>query len=165
MIAPQIQLRPGYDKRIGAELDVLLRETDIRYCVIMDRHGLMLAHREASWAPKPPAYDVIGSLVASNAASINALGELLGDGAMSEQIHKGEKGVVYIESVGTKCLLFMIFDVSVSTGHVRVMAKKTIKTLEEMLEKMEAEPMPKLEANFNMEANSLLDAVLGSLND
>jgi predicted regulator of Ras-like GTPase activity (Roadblock/LC7/MglB family) len=139
----------------------MLNATSIPYCMLVNRQGFVLPHKEALWAPRPPALDSVASLVASNAAATGALANMLGEATFSEQIHQGENGVLYIESVGHSALLTTIFDSTVPIGRVKVYVKKTITLLVAKLDAIEKIPKPKLDQNFSDEASSLLDDLMG----
>jgi predicted regulator of Ras-like GTPase activity (Roadblock/LC7/MglB family) len=161
MIEPSL---PIYDKlhdQIEQDIEDLMNATGIRYCMLVDRKGFVLSHKEALWAPRPPALDSIASLVASNAAATTALAGLLGETTFSEQIHQGENGILYIESVGHHAILTLIFDTKVPIGRVKVYVKKTITLLNTRLEILNQIPRPKLDQNFNDTANTLLDELMG----
>jgi predicted regulator of Ras-like GTPase activity (Roadblock/LC7/MglB family) len=145
----------------GTEIEDLMNATGIRYCMLIDRKGFVLSHKEALWAPRPPALDSIASLVASNASATGALAGLLGETTFSEQIHQGENGVLYIESVGHHAILALIFDTKVPIGRVKVYVKKTITLLNTRLEVLNQVPRPKLDQTFNDTANTLLDELMG----
>ena len=90
-----------------------------------------------------------------------ALAGLLGEATFSEQIHQGEKGVLYIESVGSLAMLVLIFDTSVPIGRVKVYVKKTSAGLLAVLEKSVAPASPTFGPTFSDKAEALLGELLG----
>ena len=161
MIEPSLPIYDDLHDKIEQDLEDLLNATGIRYCILVDRKGFVLSHKEALWAPRPPALDSVASLVASNAAATGALANMLGETTFSEQIHQGENGVLYIESVGHSALLTLIFDSTVPIGRVKVYVKKTITLINAKLEELEKVPKPKLDQSFSDSASTLLDELMG----
>lgn len=161
MIEPSYPLHDELLASVELHLDELLAATGVRYCMLVDRKGFMLVHKEALWAPKPPALDSIATLVASNAAATEELASMLGESTFTEQIHQGVKGVLYVESVGKSALLTLIFDMTVPPGRVKVYAKKTIILIATILDSLAALPAPKLNPGFADSAGALLDDLLG----
>ena len=161
MIEPSLPIYDALHDKIEQGLEDLLNATGIRYCMLVDRKGFVLSHKEALWAPRPPALDSVASLVASNAAATGALANMLGETTFSEQIHQGENGVLYIESVGHSALLTLIFDTTVPIGRVKVYVKKTITLINAKLEELEKVPKPKLDQSFSDSASTLLDELMG----
>ena len=142
-------------------LEELLTATGVRYCLLVDRKGFVLSHKEALWAPRPPALDSVATLVASNAAATAALANMLGERTFSEQTHQGENGTLYVESVGTEALLTLIFDGSVPLGRVRVHTKKTITRVADILRELQDAPPVQFGDDFSTGATALLDDLFG----
>jgi predicted regulator of Ras-like GTPase activity (Roadblock/LC7/MglB family) len=161
MIEPSLALYGETFEKVEQHLDELLAATGVRYCLLVDRKGFVLSHKEALWAPRPPALDSIATLVAGNAAATGALANMLGESTFSEQIHQGEKGVLYVESVGDSALLTLIFDSSVPLGRVKVYAKKTISVITGMLKTLQDVPAVSFDSSFSQSASALLDDLLG----
>lgn len=161
MIEPSLALYGEAYARVDQHLEELLEATGVRYCLLVDRKGFVLSHKEALWAPRPPALDSVATLVASNAAATSALANMLGERTFSEQTHQGENGTLYVESVGDDALLTLIFDTSVALGKVKVYARKTIRKIEAVLEEIADVPAPKLGEDFSQGAAALLDDLLG----
>ena len=161
MIEPSLALYGEAFARVDQHLEELLGVTGVRYCLLVDRKGFVLSHKEALWAPRPPALDSVATLVASNAAATTALANMLGEATFAEQTHQGEHGTLYVESVGSDALLTLIFDSSVALGKVKVYARKTIGKLEPILQEVSDLPEPELGADFSQGATALLDDLLG----
>ena len=161
MIEPTLALYGEAFERVDHHLEELLNATGVRYCLLVDRKGFVLSHKEALWAPRPPALDSVATLVASNAAATAALANMLGERTFSEQIHQGENGTLYVESVGEQTLLTLIFDASVPLGRVKVHTKKTIAQLAAILKEIQDMPPVQLSDDFSQGASALLDDLLG----
>ena len=161
MIEPSLALYGEAFDAVEGHLGDLLTATGVRYCLLVDRKGFVLSHKEALWAPRPPALDSVATLVAGNAAATGALASMLGERTFSEQIHQGEKGVLYVESVLDKALLVLIFDSSVPLGKVKLYAKKTIAQLSEILAQVGDAPQIEFDRGFSDSAGALLDDLFG----
>ncbi len=161
MIEPSLALYGEAFDQVETQLEDLLEATGVRYCLLVDRKGFVLSHKEALWAPRPPALDSVATLVASNAAATAALANMLGERTFSEQIHQGEQGAIYVESVGDVALLTLIFDSRVPLGRVKLHAKKTIVLLTEVMKNVKDAPPVKFNDDFGSSAASLLDDLLG----
>lgn len=161
MIEPSLALYGDAFERVDGLIQELLDTTGVRYGLLVDRKGFVLSHKEALWAPRPPALDSVATLVASNAAATAALANMLGERTFSEQTHQGENGTLYVESVGDQALLTLIFDSSVALGKVKVYARKTIPKIGEILDELADAPQPELGDDFSKGASALLDDLLG----
>lgn len=161
MIEPSLALYGEAFDRVEELLADLLAATGVRYCLLVDRKGFVLSHKEALWAPRPPALDSVATLVAGNAAATGALASMLGERTFSEQIHQGENGVLYVESVADKALIVLIFDSSVPLGKVKLYTKKTITLLSEVLLQVGDAPKIEFDKGFSDSAGALLDDLFG----
>ncbi|MFK7600761.1 roadblock/LC7 domain-containing protein [Deinococcus sp. SM5_A1] len=161
MIEPSLALYGEAYARVDALIQELLDAAGVRYGLLVDRKGFVLSHKEALWAPRPPALDSVATLVASNAAATAALANMLGERTFSEQIHQGENGTLYVESVGTDALLTLIFDSSVPLGRVKVYSKKVVPQLAAILDELRDIPEIQLGGDFSAGATALLDDLLG----
>ena len=161
MIEPSLALYGEAYDRVDQHIQELLDVTGVRYGLLVDRKGFVLSHKEALWAPRPPALDSVATLVASNAAATAALANMLGETTFSEQIHQGENCTLYVESVGSEALLTLIFDASVPLGKVKVYAKKTVAQVASILDELKDLPPVNLGDDFSQGATSLLDDLLG----
>jgi predicted regulator of Ras-like GTPase activity (Roadblock/LC7/MglB family) len=159
VIEPSIALYGESFHKVTASLDELLNKAHVRYAMLVDRKGFVLAHREALWAPKPPALDSVATLIAGNAAATSALAKLLGERHFNELVHQGERIGLYVEEISNDALLVVIFDETAPIGRVKLYAKAAIKTIGEIIENLE--PMPemdmKLGSDFASSAGALLD--------
>jgi predicted regulator of Ras-like GTPase activity (Roadblock/LC7/MglB family) len=165
MIEPSIALYGESFNKVTASLDDLLNKAHVRYAMLVDRKGFVLAHKEALWAPKPPALDSIATLIAGNAAATSALAKLLGERRFNELVHQGERIGLYVEEIQTEALLVVIFDETAPIGRVKLYAKTAIREISEIIENLE--PMPAMDMgllgeDFASSANALLDDLFKS---
>ncbi|ADV68619.1 Roadblock/LC7 family protein [Deinococcus maricopensis DSM 21211] len=161
MIEPSLALYGEAFERVEQHLDELLTATGVRYCLLVDRKGFVISHKEALWAPRPPALDSVATLIASNAAATGALASMLGERAFNEQIHQGENVTLYVEAAGDNALLGLIFDNSVPLGRVKVYTKKSLAQITDLLKVVQDAPAVKFDDEFASSAGALLDDLLG----
>lgn len=166
MIEPSIALFGESFEEASQVLEKLLEDTGALYAMLVDRKGFVLAHREAIWAPKPPALDSLATLVAGNAAATKALAELLGEKRFSEIVHQGEKHGIYVEEVNDLSLLVIVFDQNAPVGRIKLFGKKAAGRLDHITERAKIETGGN-QARFNLDteyresASALLDDLFG----
>ncbi|MGQ9692414.1 MAG: GTPase-activating protein MglB [Thermaceae bacterium] len=163
MVEPALVLYgASYEKALSL-LDELLRESGARYALFLDRKGFVLAHKEALWAPKPPALDSLATLVAGNAAATQALAKLLGETRFSELIHQGEHAGLYVDDVGEHALLVLVFDPSAPLGKVKLYGKRAAEALAELTKEALVSPTRvTLDTEYREGAKALLDELFGN---
>ena len=163
MIEPSIALYGEAFSRVNEALDGVISRAHVRYAMLVDRKGFVLAHREALWAPKPPALDSIATLIAGNAAATSALAKLLGERRFNELVHQGEHIGLYVEEVSPEALLAVIFDETAPIGRVKLFAKQAVETISALVENLspaEAGSVS-LGSDFASSAGALLDDLFG----
>ena len=163
MIEPTVALYGDAFNRAAAVLEELIDQAQVRYVLLVDRKGFVLAHREALWAPRPPALDSIATLVAGNAAATQALANLLGEPKFNELVKQGEKQGLYVEEVNDLTLLVMIFDTDTPIGRVKLFGKKAAQSLDEITRN--AVVMPRelgIDKDFQESADAMLDDLFGN---
>ncbi|GEM90882.1 MULTISPECIES: roadblock/LC7 domain-containing protein [Oceanithermus] len=163
MIEPTVALYGDAFNRAASVLEELIDQAQVRYVLLVDRKGFVLAHREALWAPRPPALDSIATLVAGNAAATQALANLLGEPKFNELVKQGEKQGLYVEEVNDLTLLVMIFDTDTPIGRVKLFGKKAAAELDEITRS--AVVMPRelgIDKDFHESADAMLDDLFGN---
>ncbi|MER3602904.1 MAG: gliding motility protein [Thermus sp.] len=163
MVEPALVLYgTTYEKALEA-LDELLRESGARYALLVDKKGFVLAHKEALWAPKPPALDSLATLVAGNAAATQALARLLGEARFNELLHQGEQVGLYVDEVGEYALLVLVFDPTAPLGRVKLYGKRAAQTLAELTKDALVSPSKLgLDTEYREGASALLDELFGN---
>jgi predicted regulator of Ras-like GTPase activity (Roadblock/LC7/MglB family) len=163
VIEPSIALYGEAFSKVNESLDGLLSRAHARYAMMVDRKGFVLAHREALWAPKPPALDSIATLIAGNAAATGALAKLLGEQNFNELVQQGDRIGLYIVEVNKEAFIGIVFDETSQLGKVKLFAKKAIEEIRDLIENMEPMEQPKMDFgnDFTSSANSLLDDLFG----
>jgi predicted regulator of Ras-like GTPase activity (Roadblock/LC7/MglB family) len=163
VIEPSIALYGEAFSKVNESLDGLLSRAHARYAMMVDRKGFVLAHREALWAPKPPALDSIATLIAGNAAATGALAKLLGEQNFNELVQQGDRIGLYIVEVNKEAFIGIVFDETSQLGKVKLFAKKAIEEIRDLIENMEPMEQPTMDFgnDFTSSANSLLDDLFG----
>jgi predicted regulator of Ras-like GTPase activity (Roadblock/LC7/MglB family) len=163
MIEPSIALFGSSHEKAVVALDDLLRDSGARYAFLLDRKGFVLAHQEALWAPRPPALDSIATLIAGNAATIQALAKLLGELRFNEVLHQGDSYGIYAEAVGDLALVVVIFDNSVPVGRVKLYGKRAVQSLDAITKDAIVNPETLgIDSEYRDGASALLDELFGS---
>lgn len=163
MVEPAIALFGGaYEKAVHA-LGELLRESGACYVLLLDRKGFVLAHKEALWAPRPPALDSLATLIAGNAAATQALAKMLGEHRFNELLHQGDTYGLYVEEVGQLALLVIIFDNSAPVGRVKLFGKRAVQSLEVITKDALVQPSALgIDQEYRDGASALLDELFGN---
>jgi len=163
MIEPTVALYGDAFTKAAAVLENLIEQAQVRYALLVDRKGFVLVHKEALWAPRPPALDSIATLVAGNAAATQALANLLGEPKFNELVKQGEKQGLYVEEVNDLALLVMVFDNTTPIGRVKLFGKKAATELDEITRG--AVVMPRelgIDKDFHKSADAMLDDLFGN---
>ena len=163
MVEPALVLYGAtYEKALEA-LDELLRESGARYALLVDKKGFVLAHKEALWAPRPPALDSLATLVAGNAAATQALAKLLGEARFNELLHQGEHVGLYVDEVGEHALLVLVFDKDAPLGRIKLYGKRAAQALAELTKDALVSPSKLgLDTEYREGASALLDELFGN---
>lgn len=163
MVEPTVALYGATYQKTTDILDELLQESGARYVMLVDRKGFVLAHREAIWAPQPPSLDSLATLIAGNAAAIQALAKLLGENAFSELVHQGDEYGIYIEEAGPQALLVVIFDKSAPVGRVKLFGKRASQGLTGVMKEALVDPNKLgIDDEYSAGATALLDDLFGN---
>lgn len=162
MIEPAIALFGDAYLKTMETLDTLLRESQSRYALLLDKKGFVLAHRQALWAPKPPALDSLATLIAGNAAATQALAKMLGEPKFHELLHQGTNYGLFAEEVGDLALLVVIFDSSAPVGRIKLYGKRAVQTLDEITKNavVSGESLG-IDKEYSQNASALLDELFG----
>lgn len=162
MLEPSLDLYGETYARVEALLRELLAKSHARYVMIVDLKGFVLMHVEALWAPKPPSLDSLATLIASNYSATTAIAKLLGEAGFKEQAQQGQETGTYIEELGDKALLVMIFDQSAAVGRIKLFAKKAVEQIRHLIASSTDEaPELVIDGNWEQSADALLDNIFG----
>ena len=166
MIEPSFALYGEAFSKVNDALDALITKAHVRYALVVDSKGFVLAHREALWAPKPPALDSIATLIAGNAAATSAMAKLMGEQNFTELVQQGSTIGLFITQLNDEVFLSVIYDNTTQIGKVKLFAKKAVDDIHVHLEKLQ--PVEAAAGagmgfgnDFASSANSLLDDLFG----
>jgi predicted regulator of Ras-like GTPase activity (Roadblock/LC7/MglB family) len=120
-------------QRINEHLTSLLRESDARSAMVVDRTGQLLANagEELSFDPT-----VFASLTAADFSANDQLAKMIGEAEFASLFHQGEKESMYLADVGRKLILVVLFDQRTTVGMVRLRVKQTVQDLSALIAEM-----------------------------
>ena len=120
-------------QRINEHLTALLRESDARSAMVVDRTGQLLANagEELSFDPT-----VFASLTAADFSANDQLAKMIGEAEFASLFHQGEKESMYLADVGRKLILVVLFDKRTTVGMVRLRVKQTVQDLGGLITEM-----------------------------
>jgi len=126
-------------QKISEYLTELLRESDARCAMVVDRTGQLLATvgEELSFDPT-----VFASLTAADFSANDELAKMIGEPEFASLFHQGEKESMYLADVGRRLILVVLFDQRTTVGLVRLRVKQTVQDLSQLLTKMFGQPSP-----------------------
>ena len=163
MLEPSLDLYGSTFDTVDGILRELLARSRARYALIIDHKGFVLMHARALWAPKPPSFDSFATLVASNYAANRAIANLFGEDGFRETVQQGAEVGTYLEELGAEALLVTVFDTTAQLGRVKIATKQAADAIRVALESAEeAPPAMEFDADFQQDANALLDGLFGT---
>ncbi len=120
-------------RRISEHLTELLRESDARCAMVVDRTGQLLANagEELSFDPT-----VFASLTAADFSANDQLAKMIGEPEFASLFHQGEKESMYLADVARRVILVVLFDQRTTVGLVRLRVKRTVADLTTIFEEM-----------------------------
>ena len=119
--------------RISEHLTELLRESDARSAMVVDRTGQLVAN--AGEALKFDA-TVFASLTAADFSANDQLAKMIGEREFASLFHQGEKESMYLADVGRRLILVVLFDQRTTIGLVRLRVKQTVEDLSKLVVEM-----------------------------
>jgi predicted regulator of Ras-like GTPase activity (Roadblock/LC7/MglB family) len=148
-------------KAITEHMSGLLRETNVRSLMLVDRNGQVVAN-----VGEPPKFDpqAFASLTAADFSANDQLAKMIGEHEFSSLFHQGEKESMYLADVARRVILVALFDSRTTLGLVRLKMKVTVeeltKVFEEMFTRMGTQT-PKVEGFGSKEAEDEIDKLFG----
>ncbi|MBN2089029.1 roadblock/LC7 domain-containing protein [candidate division KSB1 bacterium] len=122
-------------KTITDILSELLIKTRARIIVFADIDGHAITQKGSTTGFNVNA---LAALAAGNYSATNEISRIIGEHRQFKFIfHEGTETNMYTCSVGDNFLLVVVFDVSIALGMIRIFTARTIRSLEELLEKHE----------------------------
>ena len=124
-------------RRISEHLTELLRESDARCVMVVDRTGQLLATVGEALSFDPT---VFASLTAADFSANDELAKMIGEPEFASLFHQGEKESMYLADVGRRVILVVLFDQRTTVGLVRLRVKQTVQDLSQLLTEMFGRP-------------------------
>lgn len=124
-------LGEGDHRRITEHLSLLLKETNARCAILVDRTGQLLAN-----AGEPLSFDptTFASLTAADFSANDQLAKMIGEPEFASLFHQGEKESMYLADVARRVILVVLFDQRTTVGLVRLRVKQTVGDLARIFE-------------------------------
>jgi predicted regulator of Ras-like GTPase activity (Roadblock/LC7/MglB family) len=148
-------------KAITQQMTGLLRETNVKSLMLVDRNGQVVAN-----VGEPPQFDpqAFASLTAADFSANDQLAKMIGEHEFSSLFHQGEKESMYLADVARRVILVALFDSRTTLGLVRLKMKATVEELtrvfEDMFTRMGTQA-PKVEGFGSKEAEDEIDKLFG----
>lgn len=120
-------------QRIADHLTTLLRESDARCAMVVDRTGQLLANAGEALSFDPT---VFASLTAADFSANDQLAKMIGEPEFASLFHQGEKESMYLADVGRRLILVVLFDQRTTVGLVRLRVKQTVQDLSDLINEM-----------------------------
>lgn len=148
-------------KAISGHMNALLRETNVKSLLLVDRSGQVVAS-----VGEPPTFDpqAFASLTAADFSANDQLAKMIGEHEFSSLFHQGEKESMYLADVAHRVILVALFDNRTTLGMVRLKVKTTVEELSRLFEAMfsrSGTEQPKLEGFASQEAEDEIDKLFG----
>jgi predicted regulator of Ras-like GTPase activity (Roadblock/LC7/MglB family) len=126
-------------KRISAHLNALLKESNARCALLVDRAGQLLANVGEQMAFDPTAF---ASLTAADFSANDQLAKMIGEPEFASLFHQGEKESMYLADIARRVILVVLFDERTTVGMVRLRVKQTVSDLVTLFDEMFAREAP-----------------------
>ena len=120
-------------RRITEHLVALLKESQARCALVVDRTGQLLANAGEALKFDPTAF---ASLTAADFSANDQLAKMIGEPEFASLFHQGEKESMYLADVARRVILVVLFDQSTTVGLVRLKVKQTVMDLTKVFEDM-----------------------------
>jgi predicted regulator of Ras-like GTPase activity (Roadblock/LC7/MglB family) len=120
-------------QRISVHLSDLLKESNARCALLVDRAGQLLVSVGEQMTFDPTAF---ASLTAADFSANDQLAQMLGEAEFASLFHQGEKESMYLADVARRVILVVLFDERTTVGMVRLRVKQTVSDLTELFQEM-----------------------------
>ena len=132
-------LDEGDYKRISAHLNDLLKESNARCALLVDRAGQLLASVGEQLSFDPTAF---ASLTAADFSANDQLAKMIGEPEFASLFHQGEKESMYLADIARRVILVVLFDERTTVGMVRLRVRHTVSDLVALFDEMFAREAP-----------------------
>ncbi len=121
-------------QQIQTELQKLVESSHAKASFIVDKNGQLIATAGVN----VEALDTtsLASLTAGNIAATGGMAKLLREKEFTTQYHEGAETNFYIQLVGNRVILVIIFDTNSALGLIRLRAKKSAENLSKIFDSM-----------------------------
>ena len=148
-------------KAMTGLLTELLRETNVRSLLLVDRTGQIVAN-----VGEAPQFDTqaFASLTAADFSANDQLAKMIGEHEFASLFHQGEKESMYLADVARRVILVALFDSRTTLGLVRLKVKTAVEELTRMFEEMfkrSGTEAPRIEGFGGKEAEDEIDKLFG----
>ena len=133
MINPQMVLYEDEFNRIQGSVGQLVKSANAKVVFVVDKNGQLIA---ASGEVDNLDTTSLASLTAGNIAATGGMAKLLRENEFATQYHEGKNQHIYIQLVGNRVILVVIYDAKSSLGLVRLRVRKTTEELTGIFEAM-----------------------------
>lgn len=120
-------------QRIMEHLDSLIKESNSRCAMLVDRTGQLLANAGERLNFDPAAF---ASLTAADFSANDQLAKMIGEPEFASLFHQGEKESMYLADVARRVILVVLFDQRTTVGMVRLRVKQTVTDLGKLFDEM-----------------------------
>jgi len=119
--------------RITTHLNALLKESNARCALLVDRAGQLLASVGEQLSFDPTAF---ASLTAADFSANDQLAKMIGEPEFASLFHQGEKESMYLADIARRVILVVLFDERTTVGMVRLRVKQTVSELVAVFDEM-----------------------------
>lgn len=126
-------LSEGDYNRISEHLQALLKESNARSALLVDRAGQLLANAGEQMRFDPTSF---ASLTAADFSANDQLAKMIGEPEFASLFHQGEKESMYLADVARRVILVVLFDTRTTIGMVRLRVKQAVQDLGAVFEEM-----------------------------
>lgn len=120
-------------RRIIEHMNALLKESNARCALLVDRAGQLLANAGEQLSFDPAAF---ASLTAADFSANDQLAKMIGEPEFASLFHQGEKESMYLADVARRVILVVLFDQRTTVGMVRLRVKQTVSDLAKVFDDM-----------------------------
>ncbi len=113
-------------RQITEHLSALLKESNARCALLVDRAGQLLANAGEELAFDPTTF---ASLTAADFSANDQLAKMIGEPEFASLFHQGERESMYLADVARRVILVVLFDQRTTVGMVRLRVKQTVSDL------------------------------------
>ncbi len=133
--------------RITEHLSALLKESNSRCALLVDRAGQLLCQAGEPMTFDPTAF---ASLTAADFSANDQLAKMIGEPEFASLFHQGEKESMYLADVARRVILVVLFDERTTVGMVRLRVKQTVAELTQIFEEMFQRPAKDAESGAGL---------------